>query len=182
MHPSSRPCLLAALIASAISCGCATRQVCVKPIGDPSLTPSEAASSDGASGSVVSWGGQVIATRGLNAGTELEITGYPLDDCGRPLAQGQPLGRFLVRHRGYLEPLDYRAGRQVTVTGRIIDVADGRIGDADRRFPILDESAIRLWPERKTPDEVSVRPSRPWISIGIGGGSGHVGGGIGIGF
>lgn len=182
MHPPSIPLILAILTASSISCGCASKEACVKPVGSHDLTPSEVTASSRGIGKVVSWGGQVIETRNLETFTELEILGYPLDPCGRPVTQGQPLGRFLVRHHGYLEPMDYRAGRQVTVTGRITEVTEGQVGDTRLRFPILQESVIRLWPQQQTPGALSARPTRPLFSIGIGGGSGHVGGGIGVSF
>ncbi len=182
MLPSSSPFFLAALLAGSMAGGCATNQeVCVKPVGQLDLTPSEVATSARGTGQVVSWGGQVVETRNRRSDTELEIIGYPLDDCGRPVTQAQPQGRFLVRHSGYLEPQDYRPGRQVTATGRITEMTDEQVGEAHRRFPILGESTIRLWPDQQTSDEFYARP-RPFFSIGIGGGSGYVGGGVGVGF
>jgi len=131
----------------------------------------------------VTWGGLLVETRNLPTATELTVKAYPLDGCGRPRTGEPPRGRFLVRRQGYLEPLDYHAGRPVTVTGRLAASAETRIGETPLILPLLDEAVVQLWPDPTRPARGWPGPlSRPAISIGIGGGSGHVGGGIGIGF
>lgn len=193
---------LGVLIAGVSVVGCATRELCVQPVGDRDLTPAVAAVGEQRVGDVVSWGGQVVEVRHLKQRTELEILGYPLDDCGRPLEPAHtPVrmqGRFLIRHAGYLEPENYRAGSRITATGRIGEIVDQRIGAARSRLPVLVESVVRRWPERPWPERCC--PERhwpetfwrePWRSddacirfghpaIGIGGDSSALGIGIGI--
>jgi hypothetical protein len=59
---------------------------------------------------------------------------------------------------------------------------DGRIGDADYRFPVLEDAAPRVWPERMRADAYDGGRVRPWISVGVGGGRGWSGGGVGVWF
>jgi outer membrane lipoprotein len=182
--PISRPVvrlLAAALLAAELApMGCATTgEHCRRPIGDRSLTPAVAAAGDGQVGASITWGGTLVSSKNLADATDLEVLAYPLDDCGRPLLGEPAQGRFIIRRPGYLETADLAPGRRVTASGRIIASAEGHIGEADYRFPVLEDAAPTIWPERNGGYGGSVRP---WISIGVGGGSGWSGGGVGIWF
>ena len=171
-----------ALIVSGFSllllAGCAsTPDRCRTPIGERSLTPAVAAERDDAIGQAITWGGTLVGSRNLQDSTELEVLAFPLDGCGRPRTDDDPLGRFIVRRPGYLETADLRPGRDITASGRIIATSEGRIGDAEYRFPVLEDSNPKVWAEPSASGYSSVRP---WISIGVGGGSGWSGGGIGV--
>ncbi|MEA3274406.1 MAG: Slp family lipoprotein [Pseudomonadota bacterium] len=155
--------------------GCAG-SACRPPLGDASITPAVAAASEQYSGRQARWGGVLVATRNLKDRTELEVVGYPLDSCGRPLLDSAPVGRFVVVRPGYLETADFDAGRRITATGRIVGVREGSIGDAPYGFPLLESYNPHLWPADRYSGEVR----RPWVNIGIGGGSGGVGGGVGV--
>jgi outer membrane lipoprotein len=155
--------------------GCAGSQ-CRTQVGDPGLTPSLVSTTDGHIGEAVQWGGVLIASRNLQDSTELEVMGYPLDSCGRPLTDSSPVGRFVMVRPGFLETTDFESGRRLSATGRIIGVRDGRLGEAEYRFPLLESYKIHLWPH--TEPRADYR--RPWVNIGIGGGSGGTYGGIGV--
>ncbi len=173
-------CLLSFTLLASLT-GCASRRDCVTPLGPSGLTPAKVSALGQGEGVLLTWGGVIANTRNLPELTEIEIIGYPLDDCGEPRLGGQPTGRFIARQPGFLEPNDYRAGRPVTVTGRIAQPRDGRVGEASYRFPVLEEAVVRLWRDASTSDDVGWSPKpRPWISIGIG--SGGIGGGVGLGF
>jgi outer membrane lipoprotein len=164
--------------------GCASQQGCVKPVGASGLTPENVASVGQGEGAVVTWGGVIASVRNLPRETEIETIGYRLDRCGKPTTSGQPVGRFIARQAGFLEPSEYRAGRRITVTGRIADVRDGRVGEADYRFPVLDDALVRLWPDEADDGASGWTPRlTPYLGIGFGsGGFGGIGGGIGLGF
>jgi outer membrane lipoprotein len=165
-----------------LATGCASTGAgqCRAPIGERSLTPERAAAA-ARIGTSITWGGTLVSTRNLADATDLEVLAYPLDDCGRPLLNEPARGRFIVRRPGYLETADLAPGRRVTASGRIIDIVEGRIGDAAYRFPVLEDAAPTFWPKR---DAASAGRAnvRPWISIGVGGGRGWSGGGVGIWF
>lgn len=175
MRPLPLPICLVALLAV----GCASTDDCRRPVGDPAITPAVvAASSQGHAGAVVQWGGALVAARNLKESTEFEVVGYPLDRCGRPLAGAAPVGRFVIVRPGYLETADYPPGRQVTATGRLTGIREGRIGASAYRFPLLESYQVHLWPA----EQWGGYDGRPWVTIGIGGGSGGVGGGVGVTF
>jgi outer membrane lipoprotein len=164
--------------------GCATQRDCVAPVGASGLTPANVASLGQGEGAVVTWGGVIASTRNLAEETEIETIGYRLDRCGKPTASGQPIGRFIARQPGFLEPSDYRAGRRITATGRIASVREGQVGEASYRFPLLDDAVVRLWPDEAGDDTGGWTPRlTPYLGIGFGsGGFGGIGGGIGLGF
>ncbi|MGB5733466.1 MAG: Slp family lipoprotein [Thiohalocapsa sp.] len=158
--------------------GCASSpESCRKPIGEIGLTPTVAAEREDAIGQAITWGGTLVGSRNLADSTELEVLAFPLGDCGRPRTGDDPLGRFIIRRPGYLETVELRPGRDVTASGRIIATSEGRIGDADYRFPIIEDANPRIWDE---PTASSYSGVRPWISIGVGGGRGWSGGGVGV--
>ncbi len=187
-RPSTRspvyPIGLAAVLALS---GCATTgSDCTPQVGSPDLTPARVSATGAHTGRLQRWGGTLVATRNLPDSTELEIIAYPLNRCGKPRVGEEPTGRFLARSSGFLEPMDYQPGRQVTATGMVADIREGQVGDAPYRFPVLEGAKVRLWPNaRETASGYSFPYPRPWVNIGIGGGSGGWGGwggGVGVSF
>lgn len=160
--------------------GCAaTPESCPRPTGNQGLTPTLAVEHGGAIGRTVTWGGTLVDSRNLRDATELEVLAFPLDACGRPRTSQVPLGRFIVRRPGYLETADLGPGREITASGRIVAINKGHIGEADYRFPVVEDAGPRVWP--KPASGASPAP-RPWISIGVGGGRGWSGGAVGVTF
>ena len=146
--------------------------------GDRSITPKQVAAEDEEYGSSrIQWGGIIVNTRNLQHTTELELIAYPLGITGRPDTTTLPQGRFIAIKTGYLETVDYAKGRLATLDGIISGFRDGKVGDADYRYPTIDVDSMKLWPQDYGMER------RPRIHFGIGVGSGgYSGGGIGIGF
>ena len=137
--------LLGAILALA---GCvAPRPVLDTAGADPDLTPGAVRARPSASvGEQVIWGGGIIATENLASGSRLELMTYPLDADLRPDRGAEPRGRVLVVHDGYLEPLDFRQGRPVTVRGTVVDITTATIGERRERYPVVRADALHLWP------------------------------------
>lgn len=164
-----------AALSAVLLAGCATTD-CTPPPGNAGLTPAQVAASGGHTGERLRWGGTLASARNLADRTELEVVGYPLNRCGEPRTGAQPTGRFILVRPGYLETADRPPGSRLSATGLITGVRKGQVGGAPYRFPILQASDLRWWAE-----EAAARAyTRPWVTIGIGGGSGGVGGGIGV--
>jgi outer membrane lipoprotein len=164
--------LIVLLLAGCAGNGCRTA------VGDRRITPAIAATAEIYVGRLVQWGGLLVETRNLKDRTELQVVGYPLDDCGRPRMNAPSIGRFIVSRPGYLETVDFRAGRLLTASGQVGAIRDDRGGGTHTRLPVLESFNPYLWPVRDDGEQYR----RPWVSIGIGGGSGGVGGGIGVTF
>lgn len=133
---------------------------------DASLTPAMAVSRDDtAVGRKVQWGGVIVATRNLRQRTQLEVLSYPLDRSGEPDTAGSPRGRFLLLQEGYLEPVDYAPGRNVTAVGSISEIELGKVGEAEYRYPVLHASQLHLWPKADPYQEPRPRSN---VHFGIG--------------
>jgi len=148
--------------------------------GDRKTSPSQVTASIDAYRSLkVEWGGTIIHSDNLPTSSELEIIAYPIKSNGRPDTDETPMGRFIAVKEGYMETAEYANGRQVTLSGRITGLRDGKVGTADYRYPTVSVESIELWSQ-----ETDVKP-KPSIHFGIGIGSGgrtSTGVGVGIGF
>ena len=97
-------------------------------------------------GSRVLWGGVIVSSANLEGRTRLEILAYPLDSDLRPLTGKQAGGRFLAYHKGYLETVDYSAGRHVSVVGKLTTTEEGKLGEHRYRYPAVESEQLHLWP------------------------------------
>lgn len=111
------------------------------------LTPASASEHPGtAQAQQVLWGGVILASHNLAQHTELEVLAYTTDSNGEPQIDSKPLGRFLVRHPGYLETADYAQGRRLTVLGNISANQEQKVGAAEYRYPVITAEQLHLWP------------------------------------
>ena len=123
---------------------------------DRALTPrGVAAAPQPAAGQQVLWGGAIVRTSNLKDSTQVEVLAYPLDARERPQSERDPLGRFILEQRGYLEPGSYAEGRLLSVVGTVRGTRAGRVGEADYTFPVMDARQIHLWPKDKDSGGVS---------------------------
>jgi len=171
--------ILYAIAVALLLAGCAATPESKTLAGKPDVTPEGVAANIGEyRARVVEWGCVILGATNLRERTELKVLAYPLDRDGRPETDRSALGRFIAVNKGYLETADYAAGRRVTLSGRVMDVREGRVGEADYRFPVVSVDDLRLWPKKEAGGAV-----RPRIHFGIGVGSGgRPGVGIGVGF
>jgi len=129
--------------------GCATTPAFDTQGVDRGITPSAAADNPQAvRGKRVLWGGVIIDTTNLEHSTQIELLAYPLDSEERPQLAAKPLGRVLVEKAGYLEPVDYAQGRQITALGTLDGTQAGRVGQSDYTYPVLRAKQVHLWQQR----------------------------------
>jgi outer membrane lipoprotein len=167
--------LLPSLLSLVVFAGCAGPR-CNPLTGLSPATPAAAAAADHL-GERVRWGGSLASTRHLSDSTEIEVIAYPLDDCGRPQSDAAPIGRFILVRPGFVETAGRPPGSLLSATGLIVGRRDGRIGEAEYPFAVLRGHSLTWWPA--VGSTMAVSP-RPWVTIGVGGGSGGYGGGIGV--
>ena len=137
--------LLGVLLLTVAGCASQPRQ------GDgPSLTLTEArAHPEQVKGRAVRWGGEIASTLNRPDKTRIEIVSRPLDGSGRPRLIDRTEGRFVAYVDGFLDPVVYAKGREITVEGEVAGVEPGRIGDYPYRFMVVRAVSQRLWPRRK---------------------------------
>lgn len=97
-------------------------------------------------GRMVVLGGRIAALRPADGVTELEVREFPLEEERQsPRLSAQSGGRFLVAHKGSLDPDRYRPGRLVTIVGV---VQGGRVlPGQDIAKPVIESEYIHLWPD-----------------------------------
>jgi outer membrane lipoprotein len=117
---------------------------------------------EGYRGQNVLLGGVIVNSTNQTGTTLLEILSYPLDRDQKPRTREPAQGRFLASYPGYLETVDYSAGRIISIVGNIEGTQNGRIGEADYTYPYLAIREHYLWPAS------TERQSQPRVNFGIG--------------
>ncbi|KPJ92333.1 MAG: hypothetical protein AMJ53_09615 [Gammaproteobacteria bacterium SG8_11] len=105
----------------------------------------------------VLWGGVIVKSTNVKEGTELELLVYPLKKDFKPDTEQNTLGRIIVFHDGYLETLDYAAGRLLTVQGIVYDLKKGSVGEAIYTYVVVDARQMHLWPPIEDDDSGRVQ-------------------------
>lgn len=118
---------------------------------------------DNFKGKTVILGGKIIETTPLEGKTRVTVLQYPLGFRDKPSADSGSGGRFIVESPGFLDPVVYSAGRQVTAAGTV----DGKevlpLGEINYTYPVVLSRELYLWPV----DDLYSLPQF-YIGIGIG--------------
>jgi len=131
---------------------------------DFSLTPiSVTAEQQSSIGKQIIWGGVILTTKNLSTSTQMELLAYPLDSHHMPQKDKKPLGRFIIRHSGYLEATLYAQGRILTVVGDIRKIEQGKVGESEYNYPVIDSQQLHLWSSDNDRIKTSLH-----IGIGVG--------------
>jgi outer membrane lipoprotein len=159
---------VAMLIALVLLAGCAGQMPAELRTPSPTpLTPIAArAAPERHSGSIVRWGGGILAVRNGPRTTDFEVLARPLDAAGRPkpdtAAAGADYGRFIARFEGFLDPAQYPRERLLTVTGTLVGVETRDVGSYPYRYPVVQAKAKHLWPAPAPEPEWPWYPD-PWL-------------------
>lgn len=94
--------------------------------------------------------GPILRLENRENGTLLEILGYPTTSRGFPNTSEPALGRFLLRHPGYLDGMIFRLGRSVAAAGRVVGAQPATVGETVQREPLLQALELTLLPEHPT--------------------------------
>jgi outer membrane lipoprotein len=155
-----RPFSLVATLA--LLAGCATPVF--KDAPPAAATPAEiAAAPERYHGLDVVWGGKIVDVRNLVDSTEVQVVAYPLDGGQRPDPNAPTLGRFIVALPGYVEALDFPAGRFVTLRGQVAGSRTLPIDEHDLVLPVVADASVHHWPVNFPYDE-----PRMHFSFGVG--------------
>ena len=114
-------------------------------------------------GRPVRWGGTIIATGNREDTTRLTVLGRPLYKGGEPELTDDSAGRFIAIVPGFLDPEVYAPDRRVTVTGTLLRLEAGKVGEFPYTYPVVQAQAWYLWPaETERPWAYDPWYYRPW--------------------
>ncbi len=97
-------------------------------------------------GKTVILGGVIVQTRNVKDGALIEIQQKELDYWGKPRRTDKTGGRFLARHAGFLEPLVYAPGREVTLAAEVAGTEEKGLAEEGSLYPLVVSKELKLWP------------------------------------
>ena len=98
-------------------------------------------------GKKVMLAGNIVQTRNFLDNTDIEVVQKGMDSYGNLNTGDATLGRFIFRHRGYLESEVYAKGRNIIGAGVVVGSQAGKIGERDYLFAVIEPEEINLLPE-----------------------------------
>lgn len=138
-------------VAGMLLMGCASSPFKMEGVNQ-SITPQRTVGNKAYLNSTVVWGGMIVETRNFKNSSQIELLIYPLHSNGEPIKSAQPLGRFLIKYDGFLEPAQYSSGQWLSALGKVESNVKGKIGDADYVYAVIKASQLHLWPEYEPSD------------------------------
>lgn len=93
------------------------------------------------------WGGIIANIENKADMTVIEIVNLTLSYQGRPKDIENSNGRFLAYYDGFLEPMIYKKGKDITVLGDVLPPIKGKIGEKEYLYPVLKVGGFHLWKE-----------------------------------
>lgn len=93
----------------------------------------------------VRWGGVIANVINEKNTTIIEIVDHTLNKEGRPIETDQTLGRFLAKFQGFLDPVVYAIGREITVVGTINKETKQLIHQYEYTYPQVIVDSFVLW-------------------------------------
>ncbi len=97
-------------------------------------------------------GGIIVNSKLTEQGTQIEALYAPVDSRGYLRELRHLEGRFLAvypRSHGFLDPLIYKKGREVTLAGDFIEVRKAKLDEVDYAYPVFEIRQIYLWEEQQ---------------------------------
>jgi outer membrane lipoprotein len=114
-------------------------------------------------GNLARWGGVIAKVTNNANNSMLEIVHFPLKSSTRPIQGNKTQGRFRVYFSGLLDPVIYKEGRSITALGSVANSEDGKIGEHEYTFPVLNATYIHLWKNMQKVD-VQVTQNPFWYA------------------
>jgi outer membrane lipoprotein len=98
-------------------------------------------------GKTVILGGFIIALENLSDRTHITVLQAPLTWGHEPKSKDRSEGRFIISHKGFLDPEVYRKDRKVTVAGTVKGLAEKKAEKISYSYLTIVSRDIYLWPE-----------------------------------
>lgn len=142
--------------------GCASYPESVRVADETQLVSFPATIKAGITQGPARWSGVIAKVQNNTQNTRLEIVYFPSGTHGRPLTDKDTAGRFVAYAKGFLDPMVYQPGKQVTVLGQLGPFEAGKVDQFQYSYPVIDASAVYLWPKQQETTRVDVEPWPLW--------------------
>jgi outer membrane lipoprotein len=111
-------------------------------------------------GNTVILGGYILETQNLADRSSIKVLQAPLGLGENPKSRDDSKGRFIISHKGFLDPEIYSKNRKVTVAGTIVGTVVEKVDQFAQTYLKIESREIYLWPK----EEEYVRPYYydPW--------------------
>ncbi|MEE8416658.1 MAG: Slp/YeaY family lipoprotein [Desulfobacterales bacterium] len=96
-------------------------------------------------GNTVILGGYILEIRNLSDKTMIIVLQSPLQFGDEPGSRDDSKGRFIVTHKGFLDPEIYRKDRKITVAGIIVGLTSEPVDQGTYTYITLQSREIYLW-------------------------------------
>lgn len=96
-------------------------------------------------GEVARWGGVIADVKNNADNTMIEVVNFTLTSSTRPKPSTETQGRFRLYFDGLLDPVIYQKGLSLTAVGVVQEAEEGKIGDHQYKFPVLNANHVHLW-------------------------------------
>ena len=98
-------------------------------------------------GKTVIVGGYILETENLPDKMSILVLQAPLGFRDEPKSKDKSQGRFIVFHKGFLDPAVYRKWRKITVAGIVTGLTTANVENCPNQCVNLESYEIHLWPE-----------------------------------
>jgi len=95
-------------------------------------------------------GGLIANSRLTEQGSQIEALFVPVDSSAYLKEGAHIQGRFLALYpkaKGYLDPVVFKRGREVSIAGEFLEVRKGKIDEMEYLYPVFEVRQVYLWPE-----------------------------------
>ncbi len=98
------------------------------------------------------WGGVIAKVEVKKTRTMVEVVNFKLNSRAKPIPATETQGRFRFYYQGLLDPVIFKVGKKITVVGTIANSEQGKIGEQEYLYPVLNAQKYYLWKELKQVD------------------------------
>jgi outer membrane lipoprotein len=100
-------------------------------------------------GDIVLWGGEIIETVNVQAGSEIIVLEMPLDYQEMPESERYSRGRFIAKSSAFLDPAIYKSEEKITLAGEIIGEETKPLGQMKYTYPVVMIKQLHVWKKQR---------------------------------
>ena len=148
MNVLKTACLVFLMLFFVMSCSVISQQVrkeSMAPVNFKTLVQE----TDKYLGNTVILGGYILETQNLPNKSSIKVLQVPLGLGENPKSRDDSEGRFIISHKGFLDPEIYSKDRKITVAGTIVGTVVEKVGQFAQTYLKIESREIHLWPKEE---------------------------------